>query len=200
MPGGRQHARRSSAARAIGYPIRSDRRTGAGETGPARRRSMDDDRIRLRCRLLARGRLLEFRRRYRLQPGWRQPRRALSPAQQADPIETGSLPTVYRVDPASCTSLELDRAIQPDGRAPLPGRRLGAAPRCAATIARIWRSPATNRSGRVRTSAGAVGSSRLAQPLGPPALMAPRRCSPSLTARALHRASSDRCSSGWQAA
>jgi hypothetical protein len=27
----------------------------------------------------------------------------------SDPIETGSLPTIYRIDPASCTSLELDR-------------------------------------------------------------------------------------------
>ena len=34
---------------------------------------------------------------------------AHSEPQQSDPIETGSLPTVYRVDPASCTGLELDR-------------------------------------------------------------------------------------------
>jgi hypothetical protein len=33
--------------------------------------------------------------------------RAVSPA--ADRLETGSLPTIYRVEPGSCTSLELDR-------------------------------------------------------------------------------------------
>jgi hypothetical protein len=34
---------------------------------------------------------------------------ALADAGAASAIETGSLPTIYRVDPAVCTSLELDR-------------------------------------------------------------------------------------------
>lgn len=34
---------------------------------------------------------------------------ALADAGGASPLETGSLPTIHRVDPAVCTSLELDR-------------------------------------------------------------------------------------------
>jgi hypothetical protein len=34
---------------------------------------------------------------------------ALADAGGASPLETGSLPTIYRVDPAVCTILELDR-------------------------------------------------------------------------------------------
>ena len=46
---------------------------------------------------------------------------ALSPAPLVDPIETGSLPTVYRVGPASCTSLELDRRSNRTVMRPCPG-------------------------------------------------------------------------------
>jgi hypothetical protein len=46
---------------------------------------------------------------------------ALSLVQQDDPIVTGSLPSVYRVDPASCTSLELDRQANRTVVRPCPG-------------------------------------------------------------------------------
>ena len=46
---------------------------------------------------------------------------ALSPAQQDNSIVTGSLPIVYRVDPASCTSLELDRQSNRTVVRPCPG-------------------------------------------------------------------------------
>jgi hypothetical protein len=46
---------------------------------------------------------------------------AHSPAQQDDFIVTGSLPSVYRVDPASCTSLELDRQSNRTVVRPCPG-------------------------------------------------------------------------------
>lgn len=38
----------------------------------------------------------------------------------SDLIETGSLPTIYRVDPASCTSLELNRASNTTEIRPCP--------------------------------------------------------------------------------
>lgn len=41
-----------------------------------------------------------------------------------DPIETGSLPTVYTVDPSSCTSLELDRASNQTSLRPCPANGL----------------------------------------------------------------------------
>lgn len=37
-----------------------------------------------------------------------------------DPIETGSLPVIYRVDPASCVSLELDRLTNRTAARPCP--------------------------------------------------------------------------------
>ncbi|MDP1909685.1 MAG: hypothetical protein Q8K85_15410 [Hyphomicrobium sp.] len=46
---------------------------------------------------------------------------ALSPAQQDGAIVTGSLPSVYRVNPASCTSLELDRQSNRTVVRPCPG-------------------------------------------------------------------------------
>ena len=55
-------------------------------------------------------------------------------------IETGSLPSIHRVDPASCTSLELDRVaanrtvVRP---CPSDGLALRLTP---APTARIWRS------------------------------------------------------------
>jgi hypothetical protein len=36
------------------------------------------------------------------------------------PLETGSLPTIYRVDPAACTSLELDRQANRTVERPCP--------------------------------------------------------------------------------
>jgi hypothetical protein len=47
---------------------------------------------------------------------------AAAPA--ADPIETGSLPTIYQVDPANCTSLELDRRSNLTSVRPCPSEGL----------------------------------------------------------------------------
>jgi hypothetical protein len=45
---------------------------------------------------------------------------ALADAGGASPIETGSLPTIHRVDPAVCTSLELDRQSNRTVERPCP--------------------------------------------------------------------------------
>ncbi len=45
---------------------------------------------------------------------------ALADASGASPLETGSLPTIHRVDPAVCTSLELDRQTNRNVERPCP--------------------------------------------------------------------------------
>ena len=45
---------------------------------------------------------------------------ALADAGGASPLETGSLPTIHRVDPAACTSLELDRQSNRTVERPCP--------------------------------------------------------------------------------
>jgi hypothetical protein len=45
---------------------------------------------------------------------------ALADAGGTSPIETGSLPTIHRVDPGACTSLELDRQSNRTVERPCP--------------------------------------------------------------------------------
>jgi hypothetical protein len=45
---------------------------------------------------------------------------ALADTGGASPLETGSLPTIYRLDPAVCTSLELDRQSNRTVERPCP--------------------------------------------------------------------------------
>ena len=45
---------------------------------------------------------------------------ALADTGGASPLETGSLPTIYRLDPAVCTSLELDRQTNRTVERPCP--------------------------------------------------------------------------------
>src|SRR5688572_5095886 len=49
---------------------------------------------------------------------------ALADAGGASPIETGSLPTIHRVDPAVCTSPELDRQSNQTVQRPCPAEGL----------------------------------------------------------------------------
>ncbi len=49
---------------------------------------------------------------------------ALADAGATSSIETGSLPTIYRVDPAVCTSLELDRQSNRTVQRPCPAEGL----------------------------------------------------------------------------
>ncbi len=80
---------------------------------------MDDDRIRLRCVFWHLVGFWSFVGDIAFNPD-SDNAAALSPAQPVSPIETGSLPTVYRVDPASCTGLELDRTTNRTVARPCP--------------------------------------------------------------------------------